>query len=332
MVACLGLVGCDDGPEAPLTPDGGARPAERDSTLAAPDTGPELGAEVVLTDPAEITKKALRKLNDPERFRGRGSLRGHLNLPPGQPAPPSWQLTIGPSRTLAGREHAALRRLELPGTETEFEFEDLPLGGYDLRVRTIGHASLAQAVSLERGSEHPYVQVALAPLGSVRGVLIDVEDRLCAGREVHLKLRRSGEVITTRTRADGTWFFEAVEPGAWSLYVDSVETPAIPAIDFDNSGARSSNLGEQRVPVTGTLLLHVNDEFQVGRPNIRVVGYSMQGGSFERHTDDEGELTVSALHLGEWKLMAVDDQENRARTTVQVAGAEALPLYLTLPR
>jgi hypothetical protein len=331
-IACLALSGCADQAEKPLSPDGGGSSAETNATLAAPDAGPELGAEVVLTDPEEISKEALRRLNDPTRFRGRGSLRGHLSLPPGLLAPPSWQLTIGPSRTLAGREFAEKRQLELPGSATEFEFADLPLGGYDLRVRTEGHASLAQAVTLERGSEHPYVQVALAPLGSVRGVLVDAEGRLLEDREVHLKLRRSGEVVSTRTRADGTWFFEAVEPGAWSLYIDSIEAPAIEAIDFDNSGARSSNLGEQRVPVTGTLLLHVIDDFQLGRPNVRVVGYSSKGGSFERHTNDDGKLTVSALHLGEWKLMAVDEQEQRARTTVDLTGSDPIHLDLTLPR
>jgi hypothetical protein len=291
-----------------------------------------LGAEEVLTDPAEITKAALRKLNDPDRFRGRGSLRGHLALPSGEAPPQSWTLTIVPSRTLAGREHAVERQLELPGSATEFEFKDLPLGGYDLRARTADHASLAQSVSLERGSEHPYVQVALAPLGTVRGTLVDEEGRQLADREIHLRLRRSGEVVSTRTNADGTWFFEAIEPGAWTLLIDSTESPTIPPIDFDNTGARSSNLGEQRVPVTGNLALQVTDEFQVGLPDVRVVGYSMHGGSFEGVTDADGKLDVPSLQFGEWKVMAVDEREQRDRITIQIESADPLRVYLTLPR
>lgn len=326
------LIGCHDESGTALTPESSVETHASGATLAAPDTGPELGAEVVITDPAEITKEALRRLNDPRRFAGRGSLRGHLSMPAGLPAPQGWIVSVEPSRTLAGREHAIQRRLELPGSATEFEFDDLPLGGYDVRVRTEGYVSLAQAVSLERGSEHPYVQVSLAPLGTVRGVLVDEEGRLLEDREIHLKLRRTGEIISTRTSADGSWFFDAVEPGAWSLAIDSFETPAIPAIDFDNSGARSSNLGEQRVPVTGTIVLQVTDEFQVGLPGIRVVGYSMQGGSFELYTDDEGKLTVPALRLGEWKLMAVDERDERTRASVRLTGAEPFSFYLTLPR
>ncbi len=76
----------------------------------------------------------------------------------------------------------------------------------------------------------------------------------------------------------------------------------------------------------------MTDDFQVGRPDIRIVGYSLKGGSFELYTDDEGRLTVPALHLGEWKLMAVDELEQRARTSVELIGAEPVALYLTLPR
>ncbi|MCA8981438.1 MAG: carboxypeptidase regulatory-like domain-containing protein [Planctomycetes bacterium] len=332
LALAIFLAGCDEGHEPALSPESSSEVCAAGEALPAPDAGPELGAEPVVTDPAEITKAALRKLNDPQRFAGRGSLRGYLTMPPGIPAPQRWVLTIEPSRTLAGREHAVERRLELPGSATEFEFDDLPLGGYDLRVRTEGYVSLAQAVSLERGSENPYVQVALAPLGTVRGVLVDEEGRQLAARDIHMQLRRSGEVVSTRTTADGSWFFEGVEPGAWSLYVDSVDAPAVAPIDFDNSGARSSNLGEQRVPVTGTIELQVTDEFQVGLPGIRVVGYSMQGGSFERFTDDEGKLTVNALQLGEWKLMAVDENEQRARTTVKLTDAEPYSFYMSLPR
>lgn len=326
------LSGCDEGSGPVLTPDSTVEARAADETLHAPDAGPELGAEVEITDPAEITQETLRRLSDPQRFAGRGSLRGHLAMPGGLPAPQAWTVTVEPSRTLAGREHAVSRRLELPGSATEFEFDDLPLGGYDLRVRTGGYVSLAQAVSLERGSERPYVQVALVPLGTVRGVLVDEEGLQLADREIHLKLRRSGEVVSTRTKADGSWFVEDVEPGAWSLLIDSVDAPAIPAIDFDNSGARSSNLGEQRVPVTGTIELQVTDEFQVGLPGIRVVGYSLQGGSFERFTDDEGKLTVRALHLGEWKLMAVDEEENRTRASVRLTDSKPLVFYVTLSR
>lgn len=328
----LSIASCSDSPRAPLSPDSSATAHASETELRAPDKGPELGAEVVLTDPDEINQAALRRLNDPARFVGRGSLRGHLSLPPGQSAPTSWKITVGPSRTLAGRDHAVERTLELPGSATEFEIKDLPLGGYDVRVRTEKFASLAQAVSLERGSEHPYVQVGLEPLGTVRGILIDTEDRLLADREVLLQLRRSGEVLTTRTRADGTWFMESVEPGAWTMYIDSIASPAIDPIDFDNSGARSSNLGEQRVPVTGILELRIVDELQVARPNMHVLGYSMNGGSFEAISDDAGMVTVNALALGEWKVMVVDEQEQRVRKTVTLSGGETLEVDVTFGR
>ena len=325
LLAACGLLvsACREAPEEPLSPESREASVSAEAELAAPQASAP-------TQPADALADSPRPLRDPARFRGEGSLRGHLRLPGRLPAPTGWIVEVEPSRTLPGSEFAIKVRLDLPGSATEFEMGGLPLGGYDLRVRAPGYASPAQPVLLQRGSANPYVQVALAPLGTVHGLLVDTEGTPVTGAPLHLRLRRSGEVFHAETRADGSWFFEDIEPAAWTLITGPLELPWIDPVHFDNVGARSANLGEQRVPMTGTFKIQVTDAFQVGVPGAQVVGYSMRGGSFDLTADNEGHVTVPFLTLGEWTLMASDGTERRARAKLTLTDSRPTPVYLTL--
>ncbi len=339
IVALLGACGETESAALEPEPAPAASPAAGDGFATPPSASPSAGAAAadrpVRADgtplPEDPTAEALRRLRDPDRFRGAGSLRGALYLPGGEAAPRRWTLKLSPSRTLAGREHAVERAVEITGGATEFTVEDVPFGGYDVRAYTDGYASRPTSVSIEKTASSPYVTFALEPLGTVRGVLQDEDGRAVEGVTVHLRLRRTGELTTTESRADGAWFFEGVETGAWTLIVGRVDAPEVPPKDFDNTGARSSNLGALTLPVRGSLRVNVADESGAPLAGVEVVGYSDGGANVSGVTDADGWFDAGRIPFGSWKFLARDGEGRRVREVLEVEDGEPATLYMTLP-
>lgn len=339
-VACVFSPSCGESESTTLKPegDGGAVSAAPRDVLPAPaaETGEEPATRADGTPmPADPTAEALRRLRDPDRFRGRGSLRGALMLPGGLPSPKEWTISLSPSRTLAGREHAVERTATIAGAQgeprTEFEIDDVPFGGYDVRAYTDGYASRPTSVTIEKTASRPYVTFSFEPLGTVRGALEDEEGRPLADVDVHLRLRRTGDVLSGRSRADGTWFFDGVETGAWSLVVGPLDAPEIAPVDFDNTGARSSNLGTQRLPVRALLRVSVQDESRHPVPDLEVVGYNDTGANVAGRTDAMGVFEARRVPLGNWKILARDGEGRSVRDMIEIETGDPETLYLTLP-
>lgn len=290
----------------------------------APDPAPE-GPLAGLARPEPQAEDPVRT---PEprvseaRWEGRGSIRGSVGVPRGVPFPARWSVEVGPSRSLVGRERAETRRLELTSDEREFAFEDLPLGGYDVRARAEGMNSLPLAVLLQRGSPDPYVSLELTPAGTLSGFVVDAELAPLEGLAVTLRATGPGGGAERVTRTDpaGRYVFERVLDGPYQLLVGH---PANPVAPTKNIVFRAPSLHVPRieVPTLGRVQVLVFDGNFQPVEGARVRGSGKNGGYVDDHTNERGEAWAHLLPAGRYRLYA-DFDGRTERTTFELSEGE----------
>lgn len=256
-------------------------------------------------------------LPDPKRFDGRGRLRGQVNLTGGGPPSDGFHVSIGPAAGRLGSEGAESREMEVPPGENEFDFDDLPLGSYDVTVRTGGLQGRAKAVMLIRGSEEVYVSVGLVNTGFITGDVLDHRRDPVADLPVLLVSVASKVPLETRTDGAGHYRFDDVADGEYRLHFGGLHSPILDPVSLSFAAPRLS-MPSTVLPETGQLTIQCTDEAGQSLVGIRVQGYGNEGGRIDVETDGDGRATVNYLPLGTYTILAREENVGQGRTKCHV--------------
>jgi len=268
----------------------------------------------------------------PDRFDGRGSITGSISVPDGQASPPEWTIELVPSATLTGGNRAEYRRLDFTDGETEFAFEDLPLGGYEILVTATGLQAPPWQVLLAKGSADARVSIGLKPFGRLEGRVVDTEGRPVDELPVFLKPKTRGAALEAETDAAGTFLFEGVTDGSWELRVGAVTNPLVPALDVDYS-APGPALETIEVPALGTLDVTVLDDVGTVVAGAQISGYGTTGGMLRTETDQAGHARLRFLPPGPFKMFVTHELLGSAAHSETIeAGATAEVTVRLVPR
>jgi len=260
---------------------------------------------------------------------GTGSIRGRLVVDPGVPFPESWAVVVTPSRRALGVPTSEVRRVQVDDPTGGFAVEDLPLGGYEVRIEAPGMNSRPSVALLTPVSAHPYLVVTVSPTGFIDGFVLGGNSLPAEGLLVTLEGRKSKERVETRTRGDGMYRFEAVADGEYLLYVGPPEDPLVTPreLSFESPSMRFPTI---ELPRTVEILIHTRDNFRSRLAGVTVSGFGPPGGRFEVVSDSEGEARAESLPPGRYRLTARSDDGRRARITIQVEDAPDQEFYLFL--
>lgn len=314
-------------PETTTGPAPGARPTAS-SDAANPVRTADSGAtsDVAFASPedgASNTAEGPPPELSAADFRGRGVIRGTVVLPAGLELPETWELVVGPSRSLASRERAESRRVERPGTSRDFELTDLSLGGYDVWVEGAGLGSHRVPALLVRSSQHAFLNVAVHRSGSLDGFLLDEDGRPVEDVLVVLEDMVSGKRYSTHSTASGAYLLRDLPDSEYTIYFGGVSHPLVPA-EALSFRAPSMRYPPRRMPALGTLIVRTIDPAFTPIGGATVHGYSPEGGLVETETDELGVARVRSLRPGRYTLAArIADPSREGRVSIEVhAGFE----------
>lgn len=309
-------------PSSPSSPVHGASLDETRGTLAL-----SVDAEGAATHPARDSDPGAVPKPSPERFVGRGVVRGEVVAQSGAAMPERWTLLIEPHPWLEGREKAEARRIEFEHGETTFRVDDLPMGGYLVRAVAGGLNDLPASVLLVRGSADQFVSLALRPSGFLDGGVIDAAGRPAEGLDVTL------ESIQTRTRASvttdaaGGFVFRDVQDGEYEILFGRADSPLLPAERFTFK-APSLRFPTRTLPATGTLKLSVVDLHLRPQPRSRISGSNTARNSIDVFADHLGRATVRHVLPGRYLLDATSEDGLEGHASFELAAGQELEIEL----
>jgi hypothetical protein len=243
-----------------------------------------------------------------------------------------WQLVVEPSRTLIGGERAVRRELSFEHGEQEFAVEDLPLGGYDVRVIAYGLSASVQHVLLAKPAEdNLYLSFQLAPSGFIEGRVLSSG----AGIEgVPLALDPVPPIAGVPARRaqsgpGGAFLFDDLSDGRYLLIVGEPQSPVIAPrqVDFKRPALHVDDL---ELPELGELAMVVRDASGRAVPEVELRGYGEKGGHVEARTDARGEAVARFLPEGRYTVIATDPGGRRAKGRKLLAAGEHGSLELVL--
>lgn len=257
---------------------------------------------------------------DPREFEGFATLRGTVEVFGDQP-PATWTLSLRPSTTLFGREHAEPRELVFPGDRLDFVVERLPLGGYDVQAVAEGRNGRALPILLTRTNHESFVVLELSPASFLEGTLLDEQEGPLEGLAVALVAPDGTPLHTTVSDASGRYRFDGVRDGAWKLVVGDPANPLLPprSLRLVHPGMRFPDVV---LAGLGTLDVFVLDEdglFLAGAP---VRGSGTRGGVLEGTTDHDGRIVFRNLVSGRYRLRAehpLQPERTSLRAAVELA-------------
>ena len=267
-----------------------------------------------------------------ERFAGRGTLRGHVEVDSDDPFPSAWRLVLSPSTTLAGREHAEPRVLELAGTQ-DFALGDLPLAGYDVAAEAEGWNPVPLPVLLERASPEVFVNLRMMRAGYVEGRVLDDAGLPAAGVTITLVAVADRSSRDTSTDELGRYRFEEVLDGAYELGVGPLRNPILRERRTVRVRAPGMTVPEFVLPRLAALQVTVVDSFDERLlQGVEVTGSGTRGGVLRAETDAWGEALVRHLPPGPWRLrLSLEGFEDR-RDQVELTAGETTRVVLSLQR
>jgi hypothetical protein len=296
-------------------------PAAASAPTADLEAPPALQRGWVDDDPQASARTTPRA----DRFRGSGRVRGSVEAV-GVDLPARWTLTLSPSDTLPGREHADTRAIEL--TAPDFDVEGLPLGGYLVEASAPGLNGSGVPVLLERGNESVYVTLHLRSAGFLEGSVLEEDGAPVADLRIELVSVRGGSSAVTRTDASGAWSFDGVADGDHRLFFGSSDLPAIAPKDL-RFAAPSLRFPTVRAPHLARCTITVVDSAgnPVASARVLVEGAS---GRLDLETDWRGEAVAHFLSPGPHQVTATSELGARAVQLV-VLGREQSALEVRYP-
>ncbi|MCY2960141.1 MAG: carboxypeptidase-like regulatory domain-containing protein [Planctomycetota bacterium] len=299
------------GPSVPAGPSVVERPSGTESA-PAPTPSREQVAPV---------RDTLGK-DDPDRFRGRGRIRGDL-VAEGVEMPQRWTLVLEPHPTLVGAEHAARRRIEYEHGETRFEASDLTLGGYRVLAEAPGLNSTSAAALLVRGSTDVHVTLRLVRAGLVDGFVFDSAGRPAEGIAVTIESRRTRARSAVEVDATGMFVARDVVDGEYQIFFGAPERPLVPPGDF-TFRAPTLRWRETRLPPTGTALVQVRDARGSTILDANVEGSGSPQGVVRGRTGADGELLARFLWPARYEIRATAPDGRAGRATANVTADAAI--------
>ncbi|MFT5081594.1 MAG: hypothetical protein ACI9D0_001814 [Bacteroidia bacterium] len=269
-------------------------------------------------DAGSRTSEAPAAVDESKRFSGMGSLRGFIQMTADMPLPATWTLVIEPSASLLGSELATSHAIEITGTD-EFEVENLPLAGYSVHGQADGLNGTSVNVLLERTSSSAYVTLNLSPAGFIAGQLVDYLGVPLEGVAVWLTKGTGGMfapqtgAVETSTLADGTWRFDKVLDGSYSVAYGSLTSPLIPpsTVSFR---APSLTMPAPELPPLSTFTIQAVDETGSPVTGARVRGSGGGGSAFDVTTNSNGEAILRHLRPGRYSVHCSHDIYGEAQT------------------
>lgn len=253
----------------------------------------------------------------------RGSIRGELTPHAGAALPRAWTLSVRPSTIVTGAEVAEVRRIAFENGETDFRVDDLPLGGYSVRAVAPGLNSVPVEVLLVRGSSNPFVTLALAPSGTMSGIVFESGGEPAHGVTVTLESRETKERRMIDTDATGAFQYFDVLDGEYTLFVGRPEAPLVPPRSLVFHAPRMTvpavTLGE-----TGSARVTVRDDAGRVVAGAVVTGFASPEGVVDVKSDERGVALVQHLPPGRYRLFARHDDGRRGTVILTVvAGQQA---------
>lgn len=250
------------------------------------------------TGRSEGLPRPVAKAFDESRLVGHGHIRGFVQAPPGIEFPTEWVLTVEPSTSLIGREHAETRKLEFHNGEREFDLRELAFGGYMLRASAFGLASGAQHLLLARPADvELYVSMQLAVTAFIEGSVRYEDSTPAIGLELALEPRPAGVRAIAISDSIGHFLFTDVKSGGYTLHFGNPENPVRKPIEVNVSGP-AEHLADAIVPKMCELIVRVLDAQGLPARGVKVDGYGDHGGRFDSETNGDGEYRARFLPAG----------------------------------
>jgi len=310
----------------------------RTSSPSAPHEGGSKAGETAASprhaeDPSPAPRSAATTgspASTDARFRGRGEIRGHVEVSGTGPFPEHWRLVLRPSTSLVGRDLAEERVLEFAGGVQDFVAGDLPLAGYDVIAEAEGMNGLPLPILLDRRNASPFVNLRLTPAGSLEGRVVDAEKLPAEGVTLTLVPLPEGELLVARTDALGDYRFPQVLDGSYLLFLGTRDFPLVAEPTRIAFRAPTLTVPELELPSLATLELTLVDEVENRLEGVRVAGSSPHGGTLEGITDATGRLVLRHLLAGRWRIQLDHEGHKSRRVTVELATGETERVSLQL--
>ncbi len=297
--------------------------------LGAPAPAEPLRTEVAGGGAPAIEVGAPRRIDRPlGSLDGRGRLRGSVEVARGE-FPPTWRLILSPSETIRGQAAGEARVLDFTAAEREFELDDLPLAGYDLRVEAPGMNTRVQRVLLEKPVTDQFVVLQLVPTGFVDGRVLDEDGGPVAALPVVLEAVPAGTRQSIETDPGGAFHLAGVLDGDYRI---TAGDPDLPLSSKELRFVAPSLHVELRVPVLGHVTCRVVDAFGASVEGVEVLGFGPRGASVSGVSDRAGLVQLPHLPPGSYRLVADDEHHGRGRARLELAPGERGEARLALTR
>lgn len=259
------------------------------------------------------------------RFEGKGRLLGRIFTdPPDLPFPEVWTLEVRPSSVLIGSSREESRTLHFTQGERSFSVDDLPLGGYEVRV-DLGDLDCPKRQVLLALPDSAEIALRLVahPAGTIEGWIYDAFGVPAAAVPVVLEAAAGGARRSAATEANGRYRFDGVRGGNYKLFVGDPQGPLVPARELVFVRPRLT-VPEIELPPLGELALSIVDEHDAPVQGARVSGRGENGGAVSALSDPSGRATARFLPAGQYTLYAEHPDRGHAKVHVAVeAGAPA---------
>jgi hypothetical protein len=309
------------GPDSEWGPLSPQREATQESSQA-PKT-PETTAKIKSSRQPE--RRATREAAS--EFFGEGSLRGLLTTRDGSPAPVPFVLHVGPSNSLKGRQYAEHRSEEMDSAE--FVMKGLPLGGYDVWVNAPGMNSKRAPVLLTASAQHPYMIIKVSPTGYIDGFVANEDGRPAQDLRVELATMFSETRRVVQTRPDGSYLFEDVRDGEYSLSFGPLNQPLVPPRELRFS-APQMHFPKIVLPMAVDIQIRASDGWGANLADVSITGYARPKGRIDVISDASGHAWVRNLVPGNYRLSATHPDGRSAKSTLVVTEALGQEFWIGL--
>ncbi len=296
------------GSPAALEPEHPGGGAAAEAAAGGPSPGERLAELSEPPRPYERTRPVL------PGYDGRGSLRGLVQASAGAVLPLPLRVHIGPSTSLSGSEHAERRTLE---GGPEFEFADLPLGGYDVWIEAPGMNSPRTPVRLTEAAPSPFLVLRISPMGSLDGFVVRADGAAAEDLRVELRERDGDARLVTRTRPDGRYVFERVPDGEYRIRFGPEGQPLVPERELAFQ-APTLQFPIVELPPTADVLLHTVDAAGAPVGGVRVTGFARPAGRLAAESDGAGNAWARNLLPGRYRLAATASDGRSGNLTIEV--------------
>lgn len=274
------------------------------------------------TDPNERTPKAPIPSYDPtkigpERFEGRGRVRGEVSAVDGAAFPTAWSLVFEPHPYLIGKERAVAKRVEFTAGERTFDVPDLQLGGYRVRVEAPDLNGSEVSALLVRGSATVYATLEFHPSGFVDGRILAATGAPADGIDVVIEEKTTQIRTNVHADANGQFVFHGIKDGEYILYVGAPESPLIPPRSLAFK-APTMRVPDMTLPPTGALTIHTNNQNGTPLGEVSLAGFGTPTGSLRAVSGPNALVRVPWLAPGSYNIEGTSLDGRRGKVIADV--------------